>query len=185
MTMQSFFDQWNNKFADYDHVYGNQCKDLFSFYNRDVVGNLAYVPGDAWKLYEACPAEFYSKVGTPRKGDVAIWKKEFGGYGHVAIVWDNGQFFSQNYPLKAPCSLRTIPTNLILGYLRPKLPMTKNDVIDIFSATIHKNPNEGDLAQWTGKDPLDCIRAIMTKEIWLMQKEYVRTARNTYGAEKL
>lgn len=120
MTTQDFYNKWNGKFAEFDGQFPFQCKDLFSFYNRDVVGNPNYVPGDAWKLYDACPAEFYTKVTNPQKGDVAVWEKAFGGFGHVAIVWDGGKFFSQNYPLKTPCLLQSIPTNQITGYLRPK-----------------------------------------------------------------
>ena len=123
MTLDQFFSTHNGKKVDYDQHYGAQCKDLFSYYNRDVALNPAYVPGDAWQLYVNCPAAYYEKVTGPRKGDVAIWQQQFGGYGHVAIVWDGGKFFSQNYPLGAPCSLQTIPTDKILGYLRPtKLP---------------------------------------------------------------
>ena len=108
------------KFADFDNHFGPQCKDLFSFYNRDVVGNPDYVYGDAWELYNVFPTKYYRvTTQTPQKGDVAIWKKEFGGYGHVAIVWDNGLFFSQNYPLGTQCVLRKIPTTQLQGYLRP------------------------------------------------------------------
>lgn len=130
MNLNEFYQKWNGKYAEFNNdAYKNQCKDLFSFYNRDVAGNPNYIPGDAWQLYEACPAAYYTKVSNPVKGDIAIWKKEFGGYGHVAIVWDNGQFFSQNYPLGAPCFLQTIPTNKILGYLRPNNMNYENKVI--------------------------------------------------------
>lgn len=129
MTLEEFYSLHNGKIVDFDGHYFGQCKDLFSFYNRDVVGNPAYVFGDAWMLYENCPASHYTKVNVPKKGDVAIWKREFGGYGHVAIVWDGNLFFSQNYPLKAPCSLQIIPTDKILGYLRPNNMNYENKVI--------------------------------------------------------
>ena len=128
MTLDQFFKAHNGKLVDYDQKYGAQCKDLFSYFNRDVAANPTYVVGDAWQLYDAAPKSHYRKVSVPQKGDVAIWAKEFGGYGHVAIVWDNGQFFSQNYPLKAPVSLRTIPTAKIVGYLRP---LTLEPMIDL------------------------------------------------------
>lgn len=125
MTPQEFFNTHNGKYLDFDGSFGNQCKDLFSFYNRDVVNNPKYVKGDAWSLYSTAPASYYTKVNTPQKGDVAIWKQYAftndpkQAFGHVAIVWDNGKFFSQNYPIGTKCSLQTIPTTKILGYLRP------------------------------------------------------------------
>lgn len=134
MTLQEFFNTHNGKKIDFDGSFGAQCKDLFSFYNRDVVKNPQYVPGNAWKLYENCPIEYYkvAALNAPQKGDVAVWKEEFGGFGHVAIVWDNDKFFSQNYPLGKECSLQTIPTFLLLGYLRPRITnggkMAFNDI---------------------------------------------------------
>lgn len=124
MTLDQFFQKWNGKFADFDNQYPNQCVDLGNFYNRDVWGNPNKISGNAWQWWDNAPKDYYDGVSTPVKGDIAVWKKEFGGYGHVAIVWDNGKFFSQNYPLGAPCSLQSISTNKILGYLRPK-PMAK------------------------------------------------------------
>jgi hypothetical protein len=122
MTLEEFFNKHNGKYVEFDNRYPFQCKDLFSFYNRDVVGNPDYVYGDAWQLYTAFPSKYYRvTTETPQKGDIAVWKKEFGGYGHVAIVWDDGKFFSQNYPLKTKCSLQTIPTTKLQGYLRPRL----------------------------------------------------------------
>jgi hypothetical protein len=122
MSIEEFYKKYNGKTVDYDGRWAGQCWDLFQFYNRDVVGNPHSVSGNAWELYNKCPASYYTKVTTPKFGDVAVWKKSFGGYGHVAIVWDNGKFFSQNYPdtvRHTPSSLQTIPTNLIQGYLRP------------------------------------------------------------------
>lgn len=119
MTLQDFFNAHNGKKVDYDGNFGYQCKDLFSFYNRDIAKNPDYVRGNAWELYEKCPPAYYKKVSSPTKGDVAVWQKALGGFGHVAIYWGNNQFFSQNYPIGAACSLQTIPTTLLLGYLRP------------------------------------------------------------------
>lgn len=181
MTLSDFFNQWNGKYADFDGMYPGQCKDLFSFFNRDVVGNPDYIRGDAWQLYEACPSKYYKKVSKPQKGDVAIWKKELGGYGHVAIVWDDGRFFSQNYPLKAPCSLQTIPTTKLLGYLRPIMQMTKQQVIDLFRLAIHKDPNETDLAIWVGGNWYDCMKDLLQKEIWMKQNHYISETRKLEG----
>lgn len=122
MNLDQFFQEHNGKYRDFDGVYGPQCKDLFSFYNRDVVKNPNYVPGDAWELWKNAPSEYYTKQSKPKRGDVAVWYQSFGGFGHVAIVWDDNSnhFFSQNYPLNSPCALRYIPDLKIIGYLRPK-----------------------------------------------------------------
>lgn len=119
MNLEQFFNQWNGKFAEFDNIYPNQCVDLIKYYNRDIVGYPAPTSGNGWQIYDTASPEYYMKIHTPQKGDIAVWKKEFGGYGHVAVVWDNNQFFSQNYPIGAKCSLQTIPTDKIRGYLRP------------------------------------------------------------------
>lgn len=120
MNLQEFFNQHNGKYVNFDSMYLNQCVDLANLYNRDVVGNSKAVFGNGWQWYDNAPASYYTKVTDPKKGDIAVWKQSFGGYGHVAIVWDDGKFFSQNYPINAKCSLQSIPTNLISGYLRLK-----------------------------------------------------------------
>lgn len=121
ISLKDFFTTHNGKKADFDGNYGAQCKDLFSFYNRDVIGNPDYVPGDAWEIYDHFPAQYYRVTADPEKGDIAVWGKQLGKYGHIAIVWDNGKFFSQNYPLGEPCSLQDIPIDQLSGYLRPLL----------------------------------------------------------------
>jgi hypothetical protein len=145
MTLQQFFDLYNGKRVDYDSAFGAQCKDLFSYYNRDIVKNPQYVYGDAYQLYDAAPALFYKKVDIPRKGDIAIWRKDFGGYGHIAIVWGDGLFFSQNYPFGAPCSLVEIPTNKIMGYLKPLTTIDMGLGDKLNGKTIVKQPG-GDKA---------------------------------------
>lgn len=142
MTVEKFVEFWTNKYCDFDKTYGPQCKDLFSQYNIDVVGNPNYVGGDAWKLWDNAPDSYYEKVlntptSVPLNGDVIIWDKAFGGYGHVAIFLDGDvnkmRVFGQNYPnvtkLDAnnkviangsPCQIVTMPYTKVKGYLRPK-----------------------------------------------------------------
>lgn len=142
MTLSDFIKQWDGKYNDFDGRFGSQCKDLFSSYNRDVVGNPNYVSGDAWKLWDNAPPEYYDKIintptSVPQAGDVIIWKQSFGGYGHVAIFVDGDvnkmRVFGQNYPKVtkldaknnviangSPCNISTMSYDKVQGYLRPK-----------------------------------------------------------------
>lgn len=141
--VQDFVNQWNGKHDNYDNSLGTQCKDTFSRYNRDVAKNPSYVYGDAWQLWEKAPTEYYEKIvntntSIPNPGDVIVWKKEFGGYGHVAIALDGCtvnklRVFGQNYPnttkldknnnvisLGSPCQVVEMSYSKVQGYLRPK-----------------------------------------------------------------
>ena len=142
MTFDQFIVRWNNQHDDFDGNYGTQCKDLFSRYNKDVVGNPNYVWGDAWALYDTAPSQYYDKILNtptfiPQKGDVCIWKKEFGGYGHVAICLEGCtvnkmKLFGQNYPKVSyqnskgnwingsPCQIVEMSYSKVKGFLRPK-----------------------------------------------------------------
>lgn len=143
--LDAFFQSYNGRHIDYDGDYGPQCKDLFSYYNRDVVGNPNYVYGNAWELWENAPTQYYRRITkNPQRGDIAIWAQSFGGFGHVAIVWGNETFFSQNYPettqlyrngkvkkYGTPCSIQSIPKLKIVGYLRP-LNLEKMSIAEKF-----------------------------------------------------
>jgi len=135
MTVDEFYNKYNGQKIDVDGSYGNQCKDLFSLYDDEVVGNPDYVWGNAYELYANAPRSFYTPVDNPQKGDVVIWDKSYGGYGHVGIYWDgdiNGTFrvFDQNSGgnLEA-CQLTTYKTrSKITGFLRPKTE--SEDIMD-------------------------------------------------------
>jgi len=143
MTFDRFFQKYNNQYVNWDGKYGFQCKDLFSAYNSEVVFNPNYVWGDAWQLYNSAPDKYYDKIlntpsFVPQKGDACIWKKEYGGFGHVALCLDGCTttkliVLGQNYPkvtkldgngnvLKngSPCNVQTMSYNKVMGFLRPK-----------------------------------------------------------------
>lgn len=143
MTPEEFKNKYDGKYIDFDGLFSFQCKDVFSYYNQEVVGNSGYVWGDAWALYDNAPSEFYDKfLNTPDfipvEGDVAIWEKTFGGYGHVAIVCKGSTgnkliVFGQNYPLitkfdsngkvvsnGSPCHVVEMSYLKVKGFLRPK-----------------------------------------------------------------
>jgi surface antigen len=130
-TLEQFISDYDGKFKDFDGIYPNQCKDLFSYYNREVVGNLNYVIGDAKNLLDNAPIEYYERVGVPMCGDIIVWGTGIGEYGHVAIFLykkSDNEFvsFDQNFPKGTPCHKQTHNYKNIIGYLRPK-----GDIMDL------------------------------------------------------
>lgn len=128
MTVQEFFDKYNNKGVDYDGYYGFQCMDLAHQFAVEVVGqDIPSAPAakDVWQ--KDCPG--YEKItntpdGVPQKGDIVIWGAEVGPYGHIA-VFDHGDInsftsFDQNWPVNSLCHLQNHSYKGVLGWLRPK-----------------------------------------------------------------
>jgi hypothetical protein len=131
MSIGQFVKKYNGKYLEYNNdAYKNQCKDLFSAYNKEVVGNDKYIYGDAKDLLNNAPKEYYDKAGTPQKGDAVIWGTGIGKYGHVAIFIEGNKngftSFDQNFPIDSPCHLQNHNYKNIIGYLRPKL--TNNEI---------------------------------------------------------
>ena len=105
MNVQDFFNQFNQRAADFDHAFGNQCVDLVQFYNRDVVGGPRLVGAAAKDIWNTFPRDFYDRVDNtptnfPVLGDIMIWTG--GEFGHIAVVQraDVSTFtsFDQNFP---------------------------------------------------------------------------------------
>lgn len=129
MNFDQFRAKYNNKPLDFDGKYGNQCKDVFSAYNKEVVGNPNYIVGDAYKLFDVAPVGVYDKIkntptGVPQKGDIIIWNEGIGKYGHVAIFieGDTKRFtsFDQNFPVGSICHVQEHSYKAVNGWLRPK-----------------------------------------------------------------
>lgn len=136
MTYDQFYTTWNGKGADFDGWYGDQCVDLFNFYNRDVVG-APFIPttdtGGAADLFndfdKTAAPQFYDRLyagAVFQKGDVVVWAANTavtGAAGHVGIFdhSDNGFYsFDQNYPTGSLPHLQHHDYRGILGVLRPK-----------------------------------------------------------------
>ena len=105
-----------------------QCVALARQYIQDVLG-LPQFPtvAGAYQIFDVASDKDYTKIktGVPKPGDIIIWKKEYGGVGHVAIVVEadvNGVLsFDQNYTGHLdPCQLVNHSYNLVLGWLRSK-----------------------------------------------------------------
>lgn len=136
MTLQQFIDKYLGKQVDFDGAYGGQCVDLFRQYNKEVL-NIPQPKGvtgaaDFWSNYDTdqnLKNNFDKLVNTPDfipvAGDVMIWTRRYGPYGHIAIVTqaDINQFtcFSQNDPTGQPCILKIYKYVNVYGVLRPKV----------------------------------------------------------------
>lgn len=129
MTLNEFINKYNGKKLDFDGAYGAQCKDLFSAYNKEVIGNPNYIVGDAYKLFDAAPASVYDKIkntptGVPQPGDIIIWDQGIGKYGHVAVFVEGDartfRSFDQNFPLNSACHIQNHDYKAVIGWLRKK-----------------------------------------------------------------
>mgnify|MGYP003617358641 FL=1 len=105
--------------------FGGECVDLARAYSQRFVGKdigRASISGGA-KDYarQAVPAGYvrinYKKGVTARTGDIVIWVKDGGGYGHMAVVYsvtgNNMVIYEQNYAGK-----RYVISNVVRNYDR-------------------------------------------------------------------
>lgn len=130
MTFEQFIIKWHGLPVDYDGHWGNQCVDLYRMYVDNVLG-YPQSPGvigaaDIWTTY--LPA-FYERIpntptGVPLAGDIVIWSRAYGPFGHVAIfhIGNVTKFISldQNQPLGTVTHLQHHNYKSVLGWLHPK-----------------------------------------------------------------
>jgi hypothetical protein len=125
---QQFLNQYNNKYVDWDGVYGAQCFDLVNRWStylgyRPFTGLYAYgiidqTQGNYTKILN-------SPTAVPQAGDIIVWNSRYGGgYGHTAIasgIGDTNFFesFDQNYPTGSPAHLVRHSYDGVIGWLRP------------------------------------------------------------------
>ena len=133
MTLKQFIAKYNGQFKDWDGHYGAQCVDLYRFY-VDEVWERPQTPAvkSAWQIFDSLDETQYDKFtkGKIEVGDVIIWNKKFGPDGHVAIVENPSDpktfvAFGQNDPVKSVSKLSRYNYGNILGWFRPKNPLTK------------------------------------------------------------
>lgn len=136
MTFNDFVSTWNGRGADFDGWYGDQCVDLFNYYNRDVVGAPFVWCNYASELWDnamnAAPG-YYIQIKNapgnhPEAGDVVIWRgngHHTGAAGHVAIATGNfdGEYefesFDQNWPTGSLPHHQWHDYYDVIGWLRP------------------------------------------------------------------
>lgn len=126
---QDFFIEKNNKYIDFDQVFGCQCVDLIKAYMSECL-NLPTVKGNAIDYWNN-PPEGFTKESEPKVWDLAVF--DYKPVGHIIVLnWVtktevNG--LSQNDPLGSPCVFKTYPRDShILGYLRPPASSLPTDV---------------------------------------------------------
>lgn len=128
MTLQQFIAKYNGKYLDYDKAYGAQCVDVTKAYYKEVLG-IAPKMGNAIDYWYSIDPRFIRIANTPtnspKPGDILVFGKSYGYYGHVAVVtsanvW-NVQGFEQNNPLGSPCTYRNhYMYRGVLGWLRKR-----------------------------------------------------------------
>lgn len=128
MTLNEFVQRYNGKGIDEDGGYGFQCVDLVNQYVRDVLG-LKRWAGNAVDKWENYPKKDYDRItntpqNAPQAGDIIIWGKQVGEYGHIAVCLsantNNFISFDQNWPLGTVCHTFQHSYFGVLGWLRPK-----------------------------------------------------------------
>lgn len=145
MTVNEFILRYHGTFVDFDGQYGDQCVDLYRFYVKEVLG-LPQSPGvvGAAEIYTdflrwpKALRDKYVRVpnlpnNIPVPGDIIVWPKTYGPFGHVAIfqLGDVNKFIalSQNDPRGSLTHLQDYKYTFgvrqtILGWLHPLPPLS-------------------------------------------------------------
>lgn len=127
-AVDMFVSTWNGRGCDYDFSFGFQCEDLAQFYNRDVV-HAKPLSGNAIDALNTYDKTKYTRINytsgdAPKKGDVVVWGRGVGAYGHIAIFLSgNGvQFKSldQNWPIGSKVHVQPHSYMWVTGWLRRK-----------------------------------------------------------------
>lgn len=129
---QSWINQYNNKYVDYDGQFGAQCVDLYDYYTAGFVGGKVNMVGYASEIYNNYDSRAYNRYAanaTPgHMGDVAVFRPGPGTpTSHVSIVvGDNGNGTLRVLSANAtpagsagPTVIHNISKNTLMGYLRP------------------------------------------------------------------
>lgn len=161
MTFDQFIKAYNNRFLDFDGYYGGQCMDLAQFYNRDVIG-APRMYGNAINQWSGYNSKIYKRFpntagAVPMKGDIMIWGKGVGRFGHIAVFYSgNGKTFvsfDQNFPIGSRCHLQAHDYSGVLGWLRkiaiqPPDVITDDEIKFYFTKIFGRLPAYGDWYYW-------------------------------------
>lgn len=107
MTIDDYFKSTVGKKIDYDGVFQNQCVDYIKDYADKVLGLIPEAVGNAWEYWTKYESEPYlyknfTRIRNtpdfiPKKGDIGVFNRNFGTYGHVCICTGEGninEFYS-------------------------------------------------------------------------------------------
>lgn len=130
MTYAEFVAKYNGRYLESNQdIYKNQCVDLVQQYQKEVL-KTPVTRGNGIDFDRNFDPRYYTYYRNtisfvPRVGDIAVFGRLVGTYGHVDIVNSankiNFTSFSQNWPLKSPCHI--ISHNMywgVKGFLRRK-----------------------------------------------------------------
>lgn len=137
MIFDEFVKKYNGKATDYDKAYGVQCVDLAKLYIDKVLEIKPQSIGNAeayWNRYNELSylKNNFDRIANtasfiPKKGDLVVWGKKHGKYGHIAVadgVGTTSYFYSydQNWGGKGQGMTRIKHTykSGFEGVLRPK-----------------------------------------------------------------
>ena len=135
MTLNEFVNLFNGKATDFDKGSGVQCVDLAKMYIYYVLGINPQSIGNAeayWRRYNELSYlhDNFNRIPNtasfvPQKGDIAVWDKRHGKYGHIAICTGEGTtsyFYSydQNWIIKKMHKVKHSYKDGFAGVLRPK-----------------------------------------------------------------
>lgn len=150
MTLDEFVSRYNGKKVSNGGL--SQCVALARQYLDDVlkVPQFPTVQG-AYQIFDVLQG--FEKVlntptGVPPRGAIIIWKKEYGGVGHVGIVLQADVkgilVFSQNHTGNLdPCEVTSYSYNLVKGWL-----IRKDDMIPADKVKGRMYDSEGKLLYW-------------------------------------
>jgi len=129
MTLDEFINQYDQIGIDFDGRYGQQCMDLFHYYEMEVwnVDRLKVLrASSAYNAFKKGHKDYkkfiYKKGMVPEPGDVIFWDDTLGPYGHVAIFITGGEHsfisFDQNYPIGSKSHQQQHNYKSVAGWLR-------------------------------------------------------------------
>jgi hypothetical protein len=131
MTARQWMQAVNGKYIDYDGAYGAQCVDLIKKYFVEIIG-IPAIRNNAIDYWTNYPTAHFTRISNtasfvPKSGDIMIWGKGVGQYGHIAIVWTATVDWFDSLDQNWPYSNGTTPAKFVhhnygsvLGVLRPK-----------------------------------------------------------------
>lgn len=135
MTFNNFVNLFNNKATDFDGGSGIQCVDLAKMYINYVLEIKPQAIGNAEAYFRRYNELSYlhdnfdkitnTPTFVPQKGDIAVWDKRHGQYGHIAVcdgVGTTKYFYSydQNWIVKKMHRVKHTYKDGFAGVLRPK-----------------------------------------------------------------
>jgi len=132
VNLPEFVKKYDGQPIDYDKNYGPQCQDLYRQYCKEVLCVPQSTPvkdGGAIDVWNVYLKDYFTAIkntpsGIPNSGDIMIWGKGVGKYGHIAVFLfgdvRNFYSFDQNWPVGSKCHIQFHDYSALIGWLRKK-----------------------------------------------------------------